>query len=157
MLTNLNVNNSSMIYSSVNSLPDRISMVRKRIRIDLEDSDGAKYNLSLEGNVTHEKMLKIFELMNLINIEESEKDNIQLDSIGAKIWNVIDKNFPIGKFTSSMILEKYEDEYEEPIKLSIISTYLSRFTVKGKLAREKQGGKEWAYQIKIIQREKNLT
>jgi hypothetical protein len=129
-------------------------MARKRIRIDLEDSDGAKYNFSLEGNVTREKMLKIFELMNLMNIEEPEAV-AQLDSVGAKIWNVIDKNFPIGKFTSSMILEKYEDEYEEPIKLSVISTYLSRFAVKGKVAREKQG-KEWAYQIlKIAQREKN--
>jgi hypothetical protein len=130
-------------------------MARKRIRIDLEDSDGAKYNFSLEGNVTREKMLKIFELMNLINIEEPEGGEIQLDSIGAKIWNVIDKNFPLGKFTSSMILEKYEDEYEEPIKLSVISTYLSRFAVKGRVVREKQG-KEWAYQIlKIVQREKN--
>ncbi len=131
-------------------------MARKRIRIDLEDSDGAKYNFSLEGNVTREKMLKIFELMNLINIEEPETA-AQLDSIGAKIWHIIDKNFPIGKFTSSMILEKYEDEYTEPIKLSVISTYLSRFAVKGKVARERQG-KEWAYQIlKIAQREKSTT
>jgi hypothetical protein len=131
-------------------------MARKRIRIDLEDSDGAKYNFSLEGNVTREKMLKIFELMNLINIEEPETA-AQLDSIGAKIWHVIDKNFPIGKFTSSMILEKYEDEYIEPIKLSVISTYLSRFAVKGKVVRERQG-KEWAYQIlKIAQREKSTT
>ena len=131
-------------------------MARKRIRIDLEDSEGAKYNFSLEGNVTREKMLKIFELMNLMNIEEPEA-SAQLDSIGAKIWNVIDKNFPIGKFTSSMVLEKYEDQYEEPIKLSVISTYLSRFAVKGKVSREKQG-KEWAYQIlKIAQREKNTT
>lgn len=128
-------------------------MARKRIRIDLEDSEGAKYNFSLEGNVTREKMLKIFELMNLMNIEEPET-SAQLDSIGAKIWNVIDKNFPIGKFTSSMILEKYEDQYGEPIKLSVISTYLSRFAVKGKVVREKQG-KEWAYQIlKVTQREK---
>jgi hypothetical protein len=131
-------------------------MARKRIRIDLEDSDGAKYNFCLEGNVTREKMLKIFELMNLMNIEEPEATT-HLDSIGAKVWHVIDKNFPIGKFTSSMILEKYEDEYEEPIKLSVISTYLSRFTVKGKVAREKQG-KEWTYQIlKMVQREKNMT
>lgn len=131
-------------------------MARKRIRIDLEDSDGAKYNFSLEGNVTREKMLKIFELMNLMNIEEAEGAP-QLDSVGAKIWNIIDKNFPIGRFTSSMILEKYEDEYGEPIKLSVISTYLSRFAVKGRVAREK-AGKEWTYQVlKVAQREKNPT
>lgn len=131
-------------------------MARKRIRIDLEDSEGAKYNFSLEGNVTREKMLKIFELMDLINIEEQD-DVSQLDSIGAKIWNIVDKHYPIGKFTSSMILEKYEDEYSEPIKLSVISTYLSRFATKGRVAREKQG-KEWAYQVlKVAQRERNTT
>ncbi len=131
-------------------------MARKRIRIDLEDSEGAKYNFSLEGNVTREKMLKIFELMDLMNIEEQD-DTAQLDSIGAKILNIVDKHYPIGKFTSSMVLEKYEDEYGEPIKLSVISTYLSRFATKGRVAREKQG-KEWAYQvIKVAQKERNST
>ena len=130
-------------------------MVRKRIRIDLEDSEGAKYNFSLEGNVTRDKMLKIFELMDLMNIEAEEAT--QLDSIGAKIWNIIDKYYPMGKFTSSVVLEKFEDEYEEPIKLSVVSTYLSRFASRGRVAREKQG-KEWAYQIlKITQRERNSS
>ena len=129
-------------------------MARKRIRIDLEDTDGAKYNFSLEGNVTRDKMLKIFELMDLINIEEPE-ESVQLDSVGAKIWNIVDKYFPLGKFTSNMILEKYEDEYGEPVKLSVISTYLSRFALKGRIGREKKG-KEWAYQIlKLAQREQN--
>jgi len=128
-------------------------LTRKKIRIDLEDADGAKYNLSLEGNVTRDKMLKIFELMDLINIEEPD-DQVQLDSIGSKIWNIIDKQFPIGKFTSSMVLEKYEDEYGEPVKLSVISTYLSRFALKGRVVREKKG-KEWAYQtLKIAQKER---
>jgi hypothetical protein len=130
-------------------------MTRKKIRIDLEDSEGAKYNFSLEGNVTRDKMLKIFELMDLINIEESEEFP-QLDSIGSKIWYVVDKHFPLGKFTSSEILEKYEDEYGKPIKLSIISTYLARFATKGKIVRERQG-REWAYQvIKLAQRQRNL-
>src|SRR5713226_1085520 len=130
-------------------------MARKRIRIDLEDAEGAKYNFSLEGNVTRDKMLKIFELMDLMNIEAEEPT--QLDSVGSKIWNVVDKYYPIGKFTSSMILERFEDEYEEPVKLSVISTYLSRFASKGRVVREKQG-KEWAYQImKIAQRERDST
>ncbi|MDX1372656.1 MAG: hypothetical protein R3321_09305, partial [Nitrososphaeraceae archaeon] len=102
-------------------------MARKRIRIDLEDSEGAKYNFNLEGNVTRDKILKIFELMDLMNIEDSQEFP-QMDSVGAKIWHIVDKFFPVGKFTSTAILEKYEDEYNEPIKLSIISTYLSRFS-----------------------------
>jgi len=97
-------------------------MVKKRIRIDMEDADGAKYDIKLEGNVTREKVLKIFEMMDLMNIEQGP-ETPNLNSIGGKIWNIIDKHFPVGKFTSNEILEKYEDEYEEPIKLSVISTY----------------------------------
>jgi len=126
-------------------------MARKRIRIDMEDTDGTKYDIKLEGNVTRDKILKIFEMMDLMNIEQGpEAPN--LDSIGAKIWNVVDKHFPVGKFTSTEILEKYEDEYDEPIKLSVISTYLSRFASKGRVERSKTG-REWSYQtIKLTQR-----
>ena len=126
-------------------------MAKKRIRIDMEDSDGAKYDIKLEGNVTREKVLKIFEMMDLMNIED-EKETTNIDSIGAKIWYIIEKFYPMGKFTSSDLLEKYEDEYNEPIKLSIISTYLARFSTKGKMNRVKTG-REWTYQtIKIGQK-----
>jgi len=126
-------------------------MAKKRIRIDMEDADGAKYDIKLEGNVTRDKVLKIFEMMDLMNIEQGP-ETPNLNSIGGKIWNIIDKHFPVGEFTSNEILEKYEDEYEEPVKLSVISTYLSRFTSKGKIERSKKG-REWAYQtIKLSQK-----
>ena len=126
-------------------------MAKKRIRIDMEDADGARYDIKLEGNVTREKVLKIFEMMDLMNIEEEHETN-NLDSVGAKIWHIVDKYFPMGKFTSTNILEKYEDEYNEPVKLSVISTYLSRFSSKGKVDRARTG-REWTYQtIKIGQR-----
>jgi len=126
-------------------------MAKKRIRIDMEDSDGAKYDIKIEGNVTREKVLKIFEMMDLMNIEEGP-EALNLDSTGSKIWNIVDKHFPVGKFTSSTILEKYEDEYNEPIKLSIISTYLSRFANKNRIERSKTG-RAWTYQtIRLAQR-----
>ncbi len=127
-------------------------MARKRIRIDMEDSDGARYDIKLDGNVTREKVLKIFEMMDLMNVEE-EQEVTNIDSTGAKIWHIVDKFFPMGKFTSTNILEKYEDEYNEPVKLSVISTYLSRFSLKGKINRIKTG-REWTYQpIKLSQKQ----
>jgi hypothetical protein len=127
-------------------------MAKKRIQIDMEDADGARYNIKLEGNVTREKILKIFELMDLMNIED-EQEPINMDSIGSKIWNIINKFFPMGKFTSTNILEKYEDEYNEPVKLSVISTYLARFSTKGRVDRARTG-REWTYQtIKISQKQ----
>ena len=127
-------------------------MAKKRIRIDMEDADGARYDIKLEGNVTREKVLKIFEMMDLMNIEE-ENEPTNIDSVGSKIWHIIDKFFPMGKFTSTNILQKYEDEFNEPVKLSVISTYLSRFSTKGKVERTRTG-REWTYQtIKISQKQ----
>jgi len=127
-------------------------MAKKRIRIDMEDSDGARYNIKIEGNVTREKVLKIFEMMDLMNIEE-EQQTTNMESVGSKIWHIVDKFFPMGKFTSTAVLEKYEDEFNEPVKLSVISTYLSRFSSKSKIDRVRTG-REWTYQtIRISQKQ----
>ena len=119
-------------------------MNQKRIRIDVRDKDGAKYDFKIEGNITKEKALKIFELMDLINIEEEHAPD--LDSVGGKIWNIVENSFPVGKFTSSTVLEKYEDEYNEPIKLSVVSTYLARFASRNRIERAR-AGREWSYHI----------
>ena len=118
----------------------------------MEDSDGARYDIKIEGNVTREKVLKIFEMMDLMNIEDEQKVT-NMDSVGSKIWHTVDKFFPVGKFTSTNILEKYEDEFNEPVKLSVISTYLSRFSTKNRIDRVRTG-REWTYQtIKISQKQ----
>ena len=127
---------------------------KKRFKIELEDAEGSKYNLSLEGNISKEKIMKIVEFMDLINIEsngnnESEtyrSNRVTPASVGDKIWSLVESKFPYGGFTSTDILELYEDQYNEPIKLSIISTYLSRYAERGRLMRTRQG-KEWIYKI----------
>ena len=129
------------------------TMAKKRIRIDMEDADGARYDIKLEGNVTRDKVLKIFEMMDLMNIEDQEEQSVKMDSTGSKISHIVEKYFPMGKFTSTNILERYEDEFNEPVKLSVISTYLSRFASKGRVERTRTG-REWTYQsIKITQKQ----
>ena len=157
MLTNYNVNKTDQITSTVNIRSVRSQRwAKKRIRIDMEDADGARYDIKLEGNVTRNKVLKIFEMMDLMNIEEEEERSVKMDSVGSKIWHIVDKFFPMGKFTSTNILEKYEDEFNEPVKLSVISTYLSRFTSKGKVERVRTG-REWTYQsMKITQKQQQI-
>src|SRR5688572_19872434 len=124
---------------------------KKRFKIELEDAEGSKYNLSLEGNVSKEKIMKIVEFMDLLNIESNGIEgevhvNRAPASVGDRIWSLVEGKFPYGGFTSTDILELYEDQYNEPIKLSIISTYLSRYSDRGRLARTRQG-KEWVYKI----------
>jgi hypothetical protein len=124
---------------------------RKKFKIELEDAEGGKYNLSFEGNVTKEKVAKIVEFMDLINLEGEARPGVAEGeamrapaSVGDRIWALVEHKFPFGSFTSSDIIELYEDTYNEPIKLSIISTYLSRYAERGRLARVRQG-KEWVY------------
>ncbi|MEE2601151.1 MAG: hypothetical protein VYC06_02365 [Thermoproteota archaeon] len=128
-------------------------MNQKRIRINLEDQEGAKYKFDIEGNVTKDKVLKLFELMDLMNIEDGQ-NTPDLDSVGGKIWNIVENSFPAGRFTSSSVLEKYEDEYNEPIKLSVVSTYLARFSSRNRIQRTRVG-REWSYQIiRIAQKQR---
>ena len=49
-------------------------MTKKQVRIDVEDNDGVKTKISIEGNVTRDKVLKIFELMEMVNIEEHDNN-----------------------------------------------------------------------------------
>jgi len=137
-------------------------MAQKKIRINLEDSSGGKYKFDLEGNVTRDKVLKLFELMDVMDIEQ-EQETPNFDTLGGKIWYIIENYFPTGRFTSSLVLQKYEDEYnepdavyherkKEPIKLSVVSTYLARFASQNKTKREKTG-REWSYQItRLVQK-----
>ena len=128
-------------------------MNQKRIRINLEDQEGAKYKFDIEGNVTKDKVLKLFELMDLMNIEDGQ-NTPDLGSVGGKIWNIVENSFPAGRFTSSSVLEKYEDEYNEPIKLSVVSTYLARFSSRNRIQRTRIG-REWSYQIiRIAQKQR---
>lgn len=126
---------------------------KKKIKIEVEDSQGDKYNLSLEGNFSKEKVLYIMELVDMVQsgkIKNSNNntDNKEIISIDSKIWNIIEQSFQSTSFTSSDIVAFYEEKYNESIKLSVISTYLSRYCKKGKLLRTKKL-REYVYSVPL--------
>ena len=147
-----------------------LSLGKKKIKIEFEDAGGSKYNLSLDGDISKNKILKVYELMESLNASESEmydKNNVghktglgeknvhtgtPLTSVGSKVWHIIEHKFPNSTFTSTDIQEMYEEEYRESMRLDAIATYLSRYVNKGKLERNKRGGKEWVYKILPQQR-----
>ena len=97
-----------------------MSSGKKRFKIELEDAEGSKYNLSLEGNISKDKIMKIVEFMDLLNVEsntnsesESYGNNRSTPaSVGDRIWSLIESKFPYGGFTSTDILELYEDQVQ---------------------------------------------
>ncbi len=138
----------------------KLGLDKRRIKIELEDEEGGKYNLSLEGNISKSKVMKVFELMDMLDARGKDKSpdpvnheyrspepyKKDLASIGARIWDIVENQFTYNSFTSSDVLEIYEHEFKEQTQLSIISTYLSRYSDRKKLVRTKNG-KEWVYKI----------
>ena len=69
----------------------------------MEDAEGGKYNLSLEGNISKNKVMKVFELMELLDVkghndgqgtyDNKEQHKDYSSSMGAKIWRIIEKKF----------------------------------------------------------------
>ena len=142
-----------------------MSSGKRKIKIEFEDAEGSKYNLSLDGDISKNKILKVYELMESLNTldggqfeENSARDakgigkandrsRESLSSVGSKIWYVVENKFPSSTFTSSDVQEMYEEEYKESMRLDAVATYLSRYFNKGKLIRNRKGGKEWVYKI----------
>lgn len=134
------------------SCPD-LSTARRKIKIELEDEKGEKYNLTLQGTLTKEKLMNVIEFVQLFDknsidgsFEGSFERRVSDTKLGSKLWNLIIENFRYHTFTSSDILRIYHDLYYESIQLSVISIYLSRFYFKKQLNRSKNG-KQWVYTL----------
>lgn len=127
-----------------------MSSPKKKIKIELEDNEGDRYNLSLEGKFSKEKMIRVFELIESFE-DKTTKEPTSLvyddtSTLASRIWNIIQDKCHDTTFTSAFIFNKYNEIYEEKLQLSVISTYLSRFFARNKLSRIKHG-KEWIYSM----------
>ena len=113
------------------------------MRVELFDSDGNRYTIAFEGQVTRDKALRLLDLVELLGGAPNENPvvnsspampNRQLSRF-EKVQHVVQKNFPLIWFTSKDIQTIYETELKEPVSLSTISTYLARMVDKGMLLR----------------------
>ena len=122
---------------------------RKKIRIELEDENGEKYNLTLQGTLSKEKIVNLIEFVQLFekNSTTTGSEHREGDrNLTSKLWNLITENFRYHTFTSSDLARIYKDVYYDSIQLSIASIYLSRFYLKKQLTRIKNG-KQWVYAV----------
>jgi hypothetical protein len=118
-------------------------MPARKMRVELFDSDGNRYTIAFEGQVTRDKALRLLDLVELLGGAPGENPvtnpvqavpNRNLSRL-EKVQLVIQKNFPLIWFSSKDIQSVYEEELKEPVSLSTISTYLSRMATKGILMR----------------------
>jgi len=116
--------------------------------VEVFDGGGNRYTITFEGQVTREKALRLLDLVELLggmppgNPEwnRAASDLPKFD----KVRLIIDKNFPMGWFSSKDAQSAYEQEFKEPISLSTVSTYLSRMADRRVLAKSGMSNR-WRY------------
>jgi hypothetical protein len=115
----------------------------RKMRVELFDSEGNRYTIAFEGQVTRDKALRLLDLVELLGGMPSEGATSSAGNVLTgnnlsrfeKVRLVIQKNFPLVWFSSKDIQSVYEQELKEPISLSTVSTYLARMTKRGLLLR----------------------
>ena len=113
-------------------------MPARKIRVELFDSDGNRYTIAFEGQVTRDKALRLLDLVELLGGAPSEGPTVnegaslpnRVLSRFEKVQLVVQKSFPLIWFSSKDIQSVYEKELKEPVSLSTVSTYLSRMAAK---------------------------
>lgn len=114
-------------------------MPARRMRVELFDSEGNRYAISFEGQVTRDAALRLLDLVELLGGVPSGSSNptagpglvTEGQSKYGKVRLIVQKHFPIVWFSSREVQNVYEQEFKEPISLSTVATYLARLTTKG--------------------------
>lgn len=117
-----------------------------KIKIEFKDNTGTKYSFNVEGT-SKDNVAK------LIDFAQSISSNINgfspeepLDTNMNRIYGLVKTNFKFGSFNSNDIKQAYEHDFQIPIGLSIVSTYLSRLARRSLLFRTRSGA-GWMYRL----------
>ncbi len=118
-------------------------MPARKMRVELFDSEGNRYTVAFEGQITRDKALRLLDLVELLGGMPGEATNSPVGHSSAitnvsrfeKVRLVLQKSFPLVWFSSKDVQSIYEQDLKEPIGLSTVSTYLSRMAGKGFLLR----------------------
>ena len=118
-------------------------MPARKMRIELFDSEGNRYTIAFEGQITRDKAVRLLDLVELLggmpneNINTEQKQSIADQKLSKceKVRMVVQKNFQLVWFSSKDLQTAYEQDLREPVGLSTVATYLSRMTLKGLLVK----------------------
>jgi hypothetical protein len=114
-------------------------MPARKVRVELVDSDGNRYSISFEGQVTRDKAVRLLDLVELLGGMPSGSSNAGTTAPAmpgelskySKLRTIVQRDFPVVWFSSREVQTVYEQELKEPIGLSTVATYLSRMVSKG--------------------------
>ena len=124
--------------------------LRKKVKVEITDEEGTTYSLALQGKFSHDKVMRMMELIDLLGQSDhhsSPQAHAPDESTTyGRILKLIQLAYSTKEFSSADIARDYEDKHASPIPLSTVSTYLSRLADRGLLNRQKFGN-SWVYRL----------
>jgi hypothetical protein len=131
----------------------------KKVKVEITDEEGATFSLSLHGKFSHEKIMRMMELVDLLGQDGHNNPKMvrhDESTIYGRILTLIQSSYAIKEFSSADIAREYEDRHASSIPLSTVSTYLSRLADRGLLHRQKFGN-SWVYRLSHLSRDQLAT
>jgi hypothetical protein len=116
-----------------------------KVKIEFTDDSGTKYSFNIEGS-SKENITKLIDFAQAISTKNQVQDEVSADTNFAKLYGLLESRFQFGLFTSNDVLRAYQQDFQIPTSLSIISTYLSRLAHRGLLTRTRHGS-GWVYKL----------
>lgn len=132
-----------------NVLRGDYNSLRKKVKVEITDEEGTTYSLALRGRFSHEKVMRVMELIDLLGQgEHNSPSSLPPDesTTYGRMLKLIQSSYSAKEFSSADIARDYEDLNASPIPLSTVSTYLSRLAERGILNRQKFGN-SWVYRV----------
>jgi penicillinase repressor len=123
--------------------------LQKKVKVEVTDEEGTIYSLAVRGKFSHDKVIRVMELIDLIGQTDRNMATANPpdeSTTYGRILKLIQSSYRTKEFSSADIAKDYEDQHTSPIPLSTVSTYLSRLADRGVLSRQKFGN-SWVYHI----------
>ncbi len=118
-------------------------MPARKMRVELFDNEGNRYTVAFEGQITRDKAVRLLDLVELLGgmpdggVNSGPGNTLAGNGSSRieKVRSIIQRSFPLVWFSSKDVQSVYEQELNEPVGLSTVSTYLTRMASRGLLLR----------------------
>ncbi len=124
-------------------------MKPRRFKLEFYDNDGVRHSITIDGQVTREKVAKLLDLVEIM----SGTPVASASALGLsprkfdRLTSTIISQLKDGDFSSSDAKHAFESAFNEKIPLSTVATYLVRLVERGVLERT-ETGQNVSYKVK---------